>query len=352
MNPITRSNIVGWTISMVAALGSVAWLSATPSMEPTGDSEIASFIEMELQSDGALKSVKTAVKVENGIAVISGKARSLAQVERATARAIANTQVFAVVNQMEVNTTTEAEIQKSAALSLKSQKLIRAEGVKVTTAGSRLILDGEVGTWDESDLAREIVSEIAGVTAVENRLTVNFEGVRTDEQIAAHLQFLIKDDPLFTGLSVVARVKDGTVTLNGEVGTAGEVDRLVRRSYVTGVFEVESSGLKVNRDLAMEAVGDKAYTPEQSLSALQAALAHDSRLNASTIRLGLDDGVMQLKGTVATLRLRDSVETTARGIPGVLRVDNQLEVSAGTEVASHPAGVNSASAPVVRGSSR
>lgn len=337
-----------WAAFSVAVMGSANILFATPQLEPSGDDEIAAFIQMDIRADEHMKGAKVDVKIDDGIAILTGRANSLAQTERATARAIASNSVQAVVNQMEIKEAPSKEIAAGAKLSLETQKLIRASDISVITNGSRLILKGEVGTWDESDLAREIVSEIPGVAAIENHLTVNFEGERTDAQIAAQLKFIINDDPLYEGLHLVANVKSGTVKLGGEVGSRGEFDRLVRRSYVTGVVDVQLSGLSINSDLAMEAVGDKDYTPEQSIAALGAALAHDSRIKAEAIQLGMADGVMALKGTVPTLAQSDAVQSTARGIPGVLRVDNQLRIGNEPELVTRASEVKSASAPLMK----
>lgn len=327
-----------WAAFPVAVFGSISLLHATPEIGPSGDEEVASFIQTDLRSDSRLKTATMAVKLDGGIATLTGQADSLAQIERATARANAVSQVKVVVNQMEVRDASEASIRNGAEAALKTQKLVRAESIKVSAAGSRLTLEGEVGTWDESDLAREVVSGIAGVTAVDNRITVNFEGERTDAQIAEQLRFIIQDDPLYDGLDLVASVKDGVVKLNGEVGSRAEFDRLVRRSYVTGVIEVKLNGLRINSDLAMEAVGDKDYTPDQSLDAAKAALAHDSRVRNGSVQPSVREGVLTLSGTVASIRERDAAESVARGIPGVLRVSNELRIGdAGeTKIASPP----------------
>ena len=147
------------------------------------------------------------------------------------------------------------------------------------------------------------------------------------QQIAAQLKYSINDDPLFTGLDITPKVKDGIVAWNGEVGCRGEFDRLIRRSYVTGVIEVDASKVSVNGDLAMEAVEDKDYSPSQTLEAISAAFEHDPSLESQNISAELNQGVISLKGSVDTSSQSDSAELTARCIPGVLAVSNRLTVS-------------------------
>ncbi|MES2440255.1 MAG: BON domain-containing protein [Verrucomicrobiota bacterium] len=346
MKPNTSHQKAGqWATFSVIALSSANLLFATPQSAPSGESEIGEFIQMDISADKRLQGAEMNVRIENGIAIISGTAKTLAQTERASARAIASDGVNVVLNQVGIVPESSSNIVEKAKAALRKQKIFRADQVVVTANGSRVSLAGKVGVLDEKDLAREIVSEIPGVTAIDNDLTVTFEGIREDAQIAEQLHFLIKDDPLYEGLDLTATVKSGTVSLSGEVGSRGEYDRLVRRSYVTGIIDVQISGLSINSDLAMEGLADKEYSQDQSLEALKAALAIDSRINANLIETKMADGVITLKGSVGQIAESDAVETTARGIPGVLRVENELKIVRGGEIAGTNREFKSASAP-------
>lgn len=324
-----------WAIFSAISLAATPVSLATPQVEPSGPQETAEFIQVDIQGDQRMKGSTISLRVEDGVAVISGKARSIAQVERATARAIACSGVQVVVNQMEVKPAAGEPLGEAVKLAFKNQKMVRTDKVSVTTNGSRVSLDGEVGTLDEQEMARELVSEVPGVTGIDNRLTVDFGGERTDAQIAAQLKFMIADDPLCDGLHLVAAVKDGTVRLSGEVGSKGEFDRLVRRSYVTGIMDVQISGLSINSDLAMEAIGDKDYTDEEAVAAMTAALAHDTRMSGTAIQFAVKEGAMSLKGSVPGVSQRDAAEATARAIPGILRVTNELQVRRDTQMADN-----------------
>lgn len=325
-----------WALFSAISLGSATHLLATPQMEPSGAAETAEFIQVDFQGDSQLKGATPQIRIDGGVAIITGKAKSISQVERATARAIACSEVRVVVNQMEIEPAPTGKFADRVKLAFKNQKMVRNDDITVTTNGSRVSLSGEVGTADEQDLARKIVSQVAGVTGIDNNLVVNFEGVRTDAQIAAQLKFMISNDPLCTGLDLVVKVKDGTVTLNGDVGSKGEVERLLRRSYVTGIMEVDVSQVSIDRNLAMEGLGDKNYSSDESLEAMKMALEHDSRINAGTIQLAMDEsGTMTLNGTVERVAQRDAVESTARNVPGVLKVSNQLRIHDDSLIASN-----------------
>lgn len=320
------SKIPGLLAAVGMTLLSVISAAATPQLPPEGALEIAEFIQTDMQSDSKMEGADVHVRIEKGLAILTGQAKSLAQVERATTRAIASAGVRAVVNRMRIIPVPAAMISGNAKAALKGQKMAVTDRVKVTASGDRLVVTGTIGTQDESELVREILSEIPGVSAVENRLEVTFEGLRSDAQIEEQLRFLIHDDPLYAGLDLVATVSGGKVKLSGKVGNSGEFDRLVRRCHVTGVFEVQNAGLNLDPVLAMEGLMEKVYTDEEALLALRDALQADDRIDSRRIHAEIVGGFATLKGSVRTIAESDAVELTARGIPGVLQVTNELEI--------------------------
>lgn len=315
-----------WAVLVIAAMGSMATVSATPQLAPSGDGEVSDFIQVDVSADVLLRSSDISVSVSHHLAILTGTARTLSQAERAAARAIASPDVDAVVNQVIVKSSPDSKISQSAKQILASQKMIVADKIASEISAGRVTLIGSVGTWDERELARDLMSDIPGVIAVRNELAVTFEGVRTDSQIANQLRYVIRRDPLYQGLDIAVAVKNGVAKFNGQVGSRGDVNRLIRRGYVTGIMEVDTKNISVNRDLAMEAVTDKNYSDEQSLTALRAILAADPRINPDGLSSVVSNGVVTLQGNVDGLAASDAAESAARGIPGVLRVSNELRV--------------------------
>ena len=126
-------------------------------------------------------------------------------------------------------------------------------------------------------------------------MVIDFTSVRTDNQIAEQLKYSVQDDPVFIGLDLAPSVKDGIVSWNGQVGSEGEFNRIVRKSFVTGVTDVETSELTVNGDLTMEGIEDKEYSPRQKIEALDAALAETGEADIDT---SLNNGIVILSGEV------------------------------------------------------
>lgn len=346
------STISRWAAFPAAALGTVTLLLATPQMDPEGVVEVSEFLQMELYHDQMMNGSEISVEIEDGIATLTGPATSLAQAERAAAKVLTSPDVLTVVNMIKIAPQDETSILANSKRLLASLETVESSRINLKAEGSRIILEGAVGSIDEAELAREIVSETAGVTAVDNNLVIDFQSIRSNEQITAQLKYLFNDDPLFTGLDIEPVVTDGIVAWNGDVGSRGEFERIIRRSYVTGIMEVDASGVTINGDLAMEAVEDKDYTPSQSLEALQAAISHDPRLQNENISADMNQGVITLNGTVETVTVRDAAELTARCIPGVLSVSNKLSLSAGNEIAANLKDMKASAPPLITNKDR
>ncbi len=330
MKPISfiRKSIP-WTTFLAVTFSSAALLTATPSALPTGDREIASFVELDVNLDQRDAGVKIQVKMEDGIAVLTGKARSLGEAERAATRAVSTAGVRAVVNAVTINGGSTAAVNEGIRQSLGTQRMMDAANVEFNIADGRVLLTGSVTTTGDKELVRDLVAAVRGVSWVENDLQVTGGVSRDDSQITEHVKFLIGQDPAFQGLDLAVSVRAGSVGISGEVGSGDEIGRLMRLCRVEGVSGFRTSALTVNEDLAMEAFEEKDYGKQQAVRALAAALKADPRVRAESIRLKLDDKQMVLSGQVNDLAARDAVEADARAIPGVLSVRNELAVGAG-----------------------
>lgn len=329
------SRTLRWTFLATA----ISTAAATPEMGPSGNEEIADFIAMDVKGDRQMANSKVEVAVAGDVATLTGIALSLQQAERAVARAKATDGIRAVVNQLRI----VDPVAKDAVLAERvQQRLLKspaldAKRVQVSVDKRRAVLRGQIGSWDEQELAREIATEIPGIKEVDNRLEVTFDTVRTDGQIKAQLEYMISDDPLYAGITIDVRVKDGMVDLGGAVGSMSEKDQLVHRSHVTGVTGVKTDDLMVSRELAMEGLSGKVPSEKATLEALNAAIAADPRLKHADIRAEMEKNVMKLSGSVPSEEARAAAESTARGLPGVNVVANELQVRGENGTASNNA---------------
>ncbi len=318
-----------WIPFLAVTFASATLLTATPSALPTGDHEIASFVELDINLDQRDAGLSLQVKMNDGIAILTGEAGSLGEAERAATRAVSTAGVRAVVNAVTVKTAPAAAVNEGIRQTLGTQRMMDAANVAFSVAEGRVFLTGSVASAGDRELARDLVATIHGVSWVESDLQVRGGMAREDSQIAEHVKFLIRQDPAFQGLDLAVTVRSGSVGISGEVGSGDELGRLMRLCRVEGVSGFRTSSLSVNTDLAMEAFEEKDYGKEQAVGALAAALEADPRVQAESVRLKLDDKEMILSGRVHSFAARDAADADARAIPGVLSVRNELSVGTG-----------------------
>ncbi len=72
---------------------------------------------------------------------------------------------------------------------------------------------------------------------------------------------------------------------------------------------------------------DKDYHPSDTLKVVHLVLEADDRVDASRVEIGLQDGLMTLRGRAANPAERRAIESDVRGVPGVLAVRNLITLS-------------------------
>lgn len=313
---------------VIAAAFTTTTAFATPEAVPQDDKSLSDLIAMALDSDEVLDAGDIKVTVDEGIAILTGSAASLSQSERAAERTKSAEGIRAVVNQLKVRPArgngNSAAVAERVRQKLAAHPALNANRVQVVVNDRKAVLFGEVGSWDEQELAREIATEIPGLTKVENRLEVSFDTVRTDAAIRAQIAYQIADDPLNDGLAIDIRVKDGVVRLAGEVGSTGEKDLLVHRAHVTGVTEVWADDVMIVRGLSLDGMTGKVAPSEPAGEVLRQAFDKDKRLRGSDIQASLDGDVLTLTGSVPSEEAKDAAESTSRGLPGVEVIINRI----------------------------
>jgi len=105
-----------------------------------------------------------------------------------------------------------------------------------------------------------------------------------------------------------------------------------------GISRVEEKSAQINEQAreagqtagaATEAVAGK--TRDLGITAeMKARLAKDSQLSALRIEVDTNDGRMVLRGAAPTLAAREHATELARGIDGVMGIENELQVQAPT----------------------
>jgi osmotically-inducible protein OsmY len=310
---------------------------ATPEYVPQDDAGLADFISMTYSADERLSEEGIRVTVSQGIATLTGRVATLNQAERAVERTKSVEGVRGVISHLKVSPSRAGDVRLASEISqrLAASPGVGASAVTVAVRGQYAILDGQVGSWDEQEIAREIASEVPGIAIIDNRITATGKPTRGDRAIRWQIERDLHDDPLHDGLSITIAVSGGQVRLSGDVGTQGEKDLLVRRAKVAGVTAVSGAGLEITRSLSMEGMTGKTPGLNATHEALQAVLAQDKRLRDASITTDLDGRQLTLTGTAPSAEVKAFAESTARGVPGVEIVINRIAVGEDRRVAAN-----------------
>jgi osmotically-inducible protein OsmY len=170
----------------------------------------------------------------------------------------------------------------------------------------------------------KFVSLVALAIAVTGCAGNRTMGERIDDAaITAKVKSELALDPTAKAYQINVDTRDGIVQLNGFVDNqAGKTaaERVARK--VGGVKRVENNLDIKAKDRSMgEAVDDNKVALK-----VKAALAADSSTKAREIKVDVNEGVVQLGGFVDSEQMKTEAGRVARGVDGVKRVENNLEV--------------------------
>jgi osmotically-inducible protein OsmY len=215
---------------------------------------------------------------------------------------------------------TDTQLKKDVIAELEWDPTINANHVGVTVEGGVVELSGHLETFAEKEAVEAAVRRVAGVRAVAGQLDVRLDPrhQRSDAEIAAAIESAFKWHALIPEDRIRVRVEKGWVKLAGEVDwhyQRENAETVVRT--VTGVVGV-TNGIEIRRRDATHCVADR----------IGEALARYAQDEARRIEVVAEGGTAILRGTVASLAERDTVQAAAWSAPGISRIINELKVEA------------------------
>jgi osmotically-inducible protein OsmY len=215
-----------------------------------------------------------------------------------------------------------AAIDKSLANEVRREldwePMVGAASIGVDVNGGAVTLNGYVRSYSERRAAVRAAERVYGVQAVADEIDVRLSlfDSHDDSSISQAIQGRFKWSVVIPE-SVKAEVRDGYVTLRGEVdwyGQRREAERVVRD--VKGVKGV------VNEIVVKPAVKIEEVEDEVTL-----ALRRSAELDARAISVTTLDGTVHLYGHVHSFHEREAAELAAAAAPGVVTVDNQITIT-------------------------
>jgi osmotically-inducible protein OsmY len=190
--------------------------------------------------------------------------------------------------------------------------------VVVKAEGGRIVLSGVVETFHQFQRAAADAWAVSGVKAVDNELLVGPRGAAiADHDIAAACATALTADKIVPKGSVTAEVKDGFVTLTGQVRR-----HFQRKAAELVVGRVDGvRGVTDNITLTQEPI------PSDVTARIHKAFQRNAIIDDSLMKVSSEGHTIYLDGTTSSNFSKVMAEDTAWNAPGVDEVVNRLTIT-------------------------
>jgi hyperosmotically inducible protein len=189
------------------------------------DKQLKQEVEEELEYDPAVNIADIGVEVSERIVTLSGHPTSYGEKLAAEQAAQRVSGVKAVVVEMDVrlpqaDTHTDEDTASAVRAMLRWMVGLSEEAVKVQVEKGWVTLRGNVASAHLSHLAERTVGHMRGVAGVSNLIDVN--AAKSQQDLAEKISRALQRHAEREAKHIDIKVRDGTVTLRGKVGSLSE----------------------------------------------------------------------------------------------------------------------------------
>lgn len=210
----------------------------------------------------------------------------------------------------------DSDIRSAIVADLKSNEAVPAQLIDVGVSNGIVTLDGSVYNILARDKAVLIAQSTKGVRSVVSLIKVN-PVIRTDEEIKQDIIAALSVDPATDKFEIDVRVKNAVAALSGKVDSVAE--KILCEEVVKGVKGVR----EIHNNIIADVKPDR---PDEEIKAdIQQLLISDVLLNSDKIDVAVQNGVVELTGTVKSAVEKTQAMAKA-WVSGVKNVENNIEV--------------------------
>ncbi len=297
------------------------------------DDKICNRVDDALFMDQAVPFNRIDVTCSNGIITLAGNVSNILAKQRATRVSETVKGVRSIVNRIEVQpiqTRTANEIRQNIQTALLADAATDSYETNVTVAGNgHVTLTGTAESWQEKRLAGKVARGVKGVTGLTNNINIVYKHERPDMEIRTEVEEALEWNALVDRPLIDVRVDGGAVTLTGTVGSAAEKREARYAAWVTGVDEVDASGLKIKdwaHDKGQRRPANVRRAADDIRQAINDAWLYDPRVEGFDLKAHVSGSVVTVRGKVDNLKAKRAAAQDARNTVGVSRVINRVKV--------------------------
>jgi osmotically-inducible protein OsmY len=183
-----------------------------------------------------------------------------------------------------------------------------------------IVLDGKVKSFAEKLTAESVVKTIQGVKAIVNEIRVDpsLHYKKTDSEIATDTINALKSSVWVPAQKIKALVKDGVVTLSGEV--EWQYEKTAAFTAVKNLWGIKS----INNEIIVKP--SLSINEDKVRQEITKEFERQARFDASRIKIKVQGRKITLEGEVSNFEEMEMAEDAAWAIPGVAEVRNELVV--------------------------
>jgi len=215
---------------------------------------------------------------------------------------------------------TDPEIERDVKEELEWDQAVNSKNLTVKVNNGVVILSGTLNSYPKKIAAGKATARVRGVTDVINEVEIRFSGEleRSDDEIEEVVFNALKWNSAIPGQKISAVVKNGWVTLTGDVALQHEKEMAEKLAgSLAGVKGIHNLIYIVSKAVSLNDVRDK----------ITAALNRNVNVNGDKINIIVSGQKVTLTGNVRTFLEKQRAEAAAWSAPGVNMVENKLEVS-------------------------
>lgn len=213
------------------------------------------------------------------------------------------------------------EIKKNVVDNLYWDTRVDASDVDVeVSAEGEVTLKGSVPSFTSKTAATTSAWSVTGVSAVNNRLTVEYPAavtVPSDEEIQDDIENILLWDTDIDSTKIDVSVNDNEVTLEGSVDAYWKIYAAERLADTTGVYSIENK---------LAVVPSEDEEDEVIAESIVNALTRNVDVNSEDVEVKVKNGEVTLRGTVSSWSAYRAAEESSFFTAGVTDVDNLIEI--------------------------